>query len=173
MIFTEGWGVKSARNRVALCLLVGVLVNACGSSGSVSNQPLAIPLGLYLAANTSTGSTAPLVGFSPSATTTCLGLFDSRLTLSSATSLVEVRRYLNPPVFSNGVTLGTIVVDSAEVAAYSTDGFGTAIIQHARSADTARFAHEAGQDVLRVSELFNANANCTDTHRVMVTYIRQ
>ena len=115
----------------------------------------------------------PLVAFPTSASTTCLGLFDSQLKLTSAASLVEIRRYLNPPAFSNGVFLVTVVADNAEVAAYSTDGTGTVIIQRALSADTATFSHEGGRDILRVRELFNAQATCADPARVTVTYVRQ
>ncbi len=126
-----------------------------------------------MAADTSAGASTPLVSFPSSTSTTCLGLFDSRLTLTSATSLVEVRRYLNSPISSNGVIIATIIVDTAETAGYSTDGTGTVIIQHTRSADTAAFVREGGQDILRVRELFNANPSCADPARVTVSYVRQ
>jgi hypothetical protein len=162
-----------ARKKCSCQLLFILFCGGCG--GSEALQPATTPpLGTYVAANQSQSSGyLPLITFPTAAGNTCLGLFDSRITLTSESSLLEGRRYLEPFFTSNGVVIGTITVEPTETAAYTIVDGNHLLIQHSGWTDTAVYSRDITSDRLTVRELFLSDPDCRTSTRNEVVYVRQ
>src|SRR5438034_2661330 len=88
-------------------LILVCLSTGCGGGGIIAVENNSPPLGAY--GNVNHAPQSAQIAF-PDAANTCLGLFDSSITLVNDTLAIETRRYLMPPVTTLNGTSQAIVV---------------------------------------------------------------
>lgn len=150
---------------------IALLCVGCSSGATVAPE---ISLASATYSTDDAPTSQPLIPFTRTDSSQCLGLEDARLSFLNAQSVDEVRRYLMPVVPGTQGLPGTqaIAVETNHLSYIYDAGSGVLILNRGTVSDTGQTSAVSGVTTLKLQEHFQSVSYCREAVPVLVVYHR-